>query len=110
MKDERDSVMEFGEGQHIPPRWRAGFVLFSLLVSTLFFLQARSSSIGDLSGDQINILTLCVQRDFPGALKDDLIVGDPSDTAYYIPSFVSAVRFLSLPDHDYIRGLSILLL
>ena len=109
-KRERDSATELGEeGQSIPKLWGAGFVLFSLLVSSLFFLQARSSSIGDFSGDQINILTLCVQRDFPGALKDDLIVGDPSDTAYYIPSFVSVVRFLSLPDHDYIRGLSILL-
>jgi len=93
----------------IPKRWLAGFGLWSLLLSGIFFVDGMSADVSRLSGDQINILTIAAKKDHPDLFQRDLIVGNPQDTAYYIPWFIDVIRYLSLPDHDYIRGLNILL-
>ncbi|RPI52974.1 MAG: hypothetical protein EHM55_15115 [Acidobacteria bacterium] len=89
--------------------WLIGYAIWSLLVSGWFFLDGRSADLADLSGDQINILTIAARKDHPDLLRRDLVVGNPADTAYYIPAFVDTVRLLSRPDHDYLRGLNVLL-
>ncbi len=90
-------------------RWLIGYAVWSLLVSGWFFVDAVSADLSDLSGDQINILTIAARKDHPELLRRDLVVGNPANTAYYIPAFVDTVRLLSRPDHDYLRGLNILL-
>src|SRR5262249_34348662 len=42
--------------------------------------------------------------------RGDLIVGEIKDFEYYTPFFVKLLRVTSLPDHDYLRGLNVLLL
>jgi hypothetical protein len=90
-----------------PALWFAGF---SAAVSLAFFWEGGKTGYAALSGDQINILTICAKQDHPGLFQGDMVVGDPRSTAYYIPWFVKLVRVLSLPDHNYLRGLNWLLL
>jgi len=93
----------------ISTRWLVGFGLWSLLLSGAFFVDGMSADVSRLSGDQINILTVAARKDQPQLLERDLVAGNPADTAYYIPWFIDLIRLLSLPDHNYIRGLNILL-
>jgi hypothetical protein len=87
-----------------------GFGLFSLALSLSFFWQGMRAEFSSLSGDQFNILAVCSIKDYPDRFRGDLIVGRPEDTKFYIPAFVNLVRVLSLPDHNYLRGLNLLLL
>lgn len=87
-----------------------GFAVLTVAVSLAFFIEGLNSDYTALSGDQINILTMCAKLDHPDLLQGDLIVGDVRNTEYYTPWFLMVVRVLSLPDHNYIRGLSWLLL
>ena len=87
-----------------------GYGIVTVLISVGFFLDGLQASFANLSGDQVNILTVCAKRDYPHLLEGDLVVGDSGNTDYYIPLFVNLVRFFSLPDHNYLRGLNILLL
>jgi hypothetical protein len=96
-------------------KWRTrapelGFFIFSLALSLSFFWTAASADYSSLSGDQLNILTVCVKMDRPELLQGDLVAGDVNNVRYYIPVFVTMVRLASLPDHNYLRGLNILLL
>jgi hypothetical protein len=92
-------------------RWLGltGFGLFTLVVSLVFYVDGKGAAWSSLSGDQINILTICAKLDHPELLEDDLVVGDVRNVSYYIPFFVAAVRVCSGADHDYLRGLNILL-
>ena len=90
-------------------KWFLAFAFFSILLSMGFFWESLDNDFSSLSGDQINILTICIKLDDPEILVGDLIVGNPKNIDYYIPAFVNLVRFLSLPDHDYLSGLRILL-
>lgn len=85
------------------------FGAFSVAITLGFFWDGIGADYSALSGDQYNILAICAKRDHPQLLRDDLIVGNPSDVAYYTPVFVNLVRVASLPDHNYLRGLNILL-
>lgn len=85
------------------------FGLFSIALSVGFYLDGMHAQWSALSGDQINILTICAAKDHPGLLAGDEIAGQPRNLNYYIPLFVHLVRLASLPDHNYLRGLNILL-
>jgi hypothetical protein len=86
------------------------FGVLSLAISLGFFLEGTSARFSSLSGDQLNILAVCAKMDHPELLQGDLIAGDVNNVKYYIPVFVNVTRLLSLPDHNYVRGLNILLL
>ncbi|MCC6862434.1 MAG: hypothetical protein IT158_27910 [Bryobacterales bacterium] len=90
-------------------RARLAFLAFALAVTLGFFWEGRQADFSQISGDQVNILTICVKKDHPELLKGDAIAGDPRSTAYYTPLFVDLVRLLSRPGHEYLRGLNILL-
>jgi len=100
-----------GDLKRVPGRWpaRSAFLLFALAITLGFFWEGLQADFSALSGDQVNILTICVKKDHPELLQGDLIAGDPRSTAYYTPLFVGLVRLLSLPGHDYLRGLNLLL-
>jgi hypothetical protein len=85
------------------------FGIFTLILSAGFFLKGLNANFSSLSGDQLNILTVCVKKDNPDLLQGDLVAGDFNNVKYYIPVFVDLVRLASLPDHNYLRGLNILL-
>lgn len=87
-----------------------GFGIFSAVISLGFFWEALHTRLSELNGDQVNILTICVKKDYPDRLPADLLAGDTKNLTYYIPAYVDLVRLFSLPDQDYTRGLSILLL
>jgi|GEM_PF-833537 len=91
--------------------WRSFvmFGIFSFVISFGFFLDGTRAEYSSLSGDQINILTICAKKDHPHLLQDDLVAGDLRNVDYYIPFFVNLIRSFSLPDHNYLRGLNILL-
>ena len=76
----------------IPKRWLAGFGLWSLLVSGLFFVNGMSADVSNLSGDQINILTVAAKKDHPDFFQGDLIVGNPQDTAHVDRSAEAILR------------------
>lgn len=86
-----------------------GLLLLSLFISMTFFWEGRTATVSSLSGDQINILTVCIKRDQPSLLQQDMIVGDPRNVAYYTPWFVDTVRWFSGQEHDYYKGLNRLL-
>lgn len=90
--------------------WLMAFGIFSMLVSLSFFWEGIHSDFSSLCGDQVNIFSICIKKDYPELLQDDFVVGDLKDVEHYIPSFISLVRFFSLPNHNYFRGLNILLL
>ncbi|MGC8667528.1 MAG: hypothetical protein ACP5VE_05375 [Chthonomonadales bacterium] len=85
------------------------FGLFSIALSVGFYLDGMHAQWSALSGDQINILTICAAQDHPGMMEGDEIAGRPGILNYYIPFFVRLVRLASLPDHNYLRGLNLLL-
>jgi hypothetical protein len=90
--------------------WFAAYAVFSVALTLGFFLEQQGSpEYSDLNSDQINILAICIRQDNPDLLRGDLIVGNPADSSFYTPLYVWLVRKLSLPDHDYLRGLNILL-
>jgi hypothetical protein len=82
------------------------FGLFSLIVSLSFFWDGMHADFSSLSSDQYNTLAICAKEDYPQFLEGDLTVGDIESVKYYTPAFVAAIRILSLPDHNYIRGLN----
>lgn len=90
--------------------WAIAFVIFSLAISLAFFWEGMKADFSSLSGDQINILSVAAKKDYPRLLEGDLVVGEAQNVDYYTPVFVNIVRWLSLPDHNYLRGLNILLL
>jgi len=93
------------------PIWMTyvAFALFSVVVSGGFFLDGLHARWSALSGDQINILTICAAQDHPGMFSGDEIAGQPKILNYYIPLFVWLVRLASLPHHNYLMGLNVLL-
>ena len=97
-------AVRFGRNPYI------AFGIFSLIVSFAHFYAGFADRYSDLSGDQINILTICAKKDHPELFKGDLVVGDLRNVEYYTPLFVECIRLASLPDHNYLRGLNILLL
>ena len=109
-------VSTVAPGRRVRRRFRTmslapvGFGIFALVLSMAFFWEGRRATFSALSGDQVNILTICARLDHPGLLEGDLIAGDINGLRFYTPFFVSVVRFCSLPDHNYLRGLNILLL
>jgi len=86
------------------------FGAFALVVSLLFFVEGSRATVSSLSADQFDILPMAAKRDNPALFPGDLIVGEIHDFEYYTPFFVNALRLTSLPDHDYLRGLNVLLL
>jgi hypothetical protein len=82
------------------------FLAFSLVVSCSFYVEGKKATVSSLSGDQLNILAVCIKKDHPALLQGDLVVGNLRDVEYYTPWFVDAVRLFSRPDHDYYQGLN----
>ena len=54
--------------------WLIGYTIWSLFVSGWFFVDGMSADLSDLSGDQINILTIAARKDYPHLLRRDLVV------------------------------------
>jgi hypothetical protein len=107
--DLRRTVVSTSErGRHVG--LTIGFTIFSLAISLGFFIEGMKADFSSLAGDQINILLICAKKDYPQLFTGDQVIGDERNVDYYIPVFVGLVRLLSGPDHNYLRGLNILLL
>src|SRR6266850_580903 len=87
-----------------------GFVFFFLAMGFAFFIDGAKADFTSLSNDQFNIIPVSMKKDNPNLFPDDEIVGDLKGVNYYTPFFVNSIRFLSLPDHNYLRGLNLLVL
>jgi hypothetical protein len=74
---------------------RFAYLVFALTITLGFFWEGMRADFSAISGDQVNILTICIKKDRPELLKGDLIAGDPRSTAYYTPLFVSRAMITS---------------
>jgi len=87
-----------------------GFLVFSIAVGMMFFFDGLHADFTSLSNDQYNIIPVCAKKDNPNLFQGDEIVGDLKGVSYYTPFFVDVIRVLALPDHNYFRGLNLLVL
>lgn len=84
--------------------------ILAVLVALGFHLDTRDARYTDLTTDQLNIVTICTLKDHPGSLRHDMIASQPGSDRYYLPFYIDLIRLFSLPSHDYVTGLSCLLL
>ncbi|MDD5677966.1 MAG: hypothetical protein PHW60_08270 [Kiritimatiellae bacterium] len=85
------------------------FLAFAVLLNGRYAWEGARQGASMLVTDQVNFLTICARNDYPDRLDGDMIAGEAQSAHYYIPAFVDLVRLCSQPDHDYLRGLSLLL-
>ncbi len=82
-------------------------VLFGLVLSYGYYLDAKGVTITSTSSDQWNILPVCIKLDHTSLYEDDLFAHNAHDVKYYTPFFVDSVRGLTrLSAGNYVEGLN----
>jgi len=84
-------------------------ILLNLIIAISYYIYHIPSGYTALSGDNNNIIPVCIKKDNPNLFQNDLFLNDLNNVKYYTPFYVDTLRFIKkITNTDYLTALKFL--